>query len=369
MSTPALAARIKASQWTASVTLGGAALWAIFAALAGLRRAPFSIVELLFLLATLVIVPLGMELERCLNDSTGSSLHTALRFTQLAASVAVCIAFWLPPGGSAAIVGGVWLLECLLLAGERIRRSRRDRAATSLIVNLAYCDLIFGSAWLLISRAGWRPMGFQEPIILLTAIHFHYSGFATALSASATLGEFHRTKLAMTGLPALVWLIALLPFAVAAGFVFSPLLRFVAAIALSSAVTALAMVAWWFSSELRSGSARIFLRLASCAAAVAFSLVGIYAVSEFFNRNWITIPGMANSHGVLNGIGFVLLSMLAWLVELNESASEPHRFVDDGSDNARPVTPLSGLDRESALRPHPHPLPIPEFVARDLYDR
>lgn len=364
MSSSTLTARENASRWTASVTLGGAAVWATFAALAGLRRGPFSIIELLFLLAALVIVPLGIELEKILSHSPDSRLHYTLRMIQLPASLAVCVAFWLPPGRTAAILSGVWLLECLLLAGERFLRSRdKNDAPVSMIVNVAHADLILGAAWLVITRAGWRPMGFQEPIILLTAVHFHYSGFATALIAAATARQFDRRRLDLPGLSALVWLVALLPFAVAAGFVFSPLLRFVAAIALSSVVTALAMVSWWIASEFRGSASRVFLRVAAIAAAAAFSLAGVYAVSEFFQRGWITVPGMANSHGVLNGVGFVLLSLLAWLMEWNDPSGEPPRFKDQVGENTRPVA------RYGALRPDVRPAPIPDFVARDLYDR
>jgi hypothetical protein len=37
----------------------------------------------------------------------------------------------------------------------------------------------------LVSRAGLQPMGFQEPIVLLTSVHSQHSGFATALIPAA----------------------------------------------------------------------------------------------------------------------------------------------------------------------------------------
>ncbi len=265
------------------------------------------------------------------------------------------------------------MLQCALLAGRRLLQWRHEeRTAASLILNLAHFDLVLGAAWLLISRAGFRPMGFQEPIILLTAVHFHYSGFATALIASATLCEFQRRKLSMPGLPVLVWLIVLLPFVLAAGFVFSPLLRMVAAISLSTCVTALAMILWRLAGEWRSRPARTYLRAASWAAAAAFFLAGLYAVSEYFDKNWITIPGMANSHGVLNGLGFVLLAMLAWLIELHETEAE--NAVQQASSTARNSAdeqPAVAFARSTTALPSlgPEVLPTPDFVARDFYDR
>ncbi len=355
-------------RWNALVSLGGASVWAVFAMLAGLRRAPFGIIELLFLFAPLVIVPLGFELTRRLTGVGSSRIAGLTPLLQILATIAVSIAFWLPPDRTAGALSVAWLLLCLFLAADRFLQSRTEaRTGVSLILNLAYLDLILGAAWLVISRSGFRPMGFQEPIVLLTAVHFHYSGFATALIAAATLREFQRRNLVMPGVRVLIWLVVLLPFLLAAGFVFSPLLRFVAAIALATCVTALAMMLLWFTGELHSGPARVYLRAASCAALAAFSLAGIYAVSEYFGKDWITVPGMANSHGVLNGLGFVLFALLAWLIELQEGEAQDAR----GSDPVKVIrrTRSTVAFARSSGTAGLHASQGPEFVARDFYDR
>jgi len=181
------------SLWNPVLSLCGAAVWAALATLAGVERARFGIVELLFMFAPLVIVPLGLEL---ITRLTGARAHVdAARILQIPATLAVVVAFWLPPGRSAAILSTLWLLQCVLLAGRRFLDWRHEEhTAVSPILNLAHFDLLLGAAWLVLSRAGLRPMGFQEPIILLTAVHFHYSGFATALIASTTLREFDRSS-------------------------------------------------------------------------------------------------------------------------------------------------------------------------------
>jgi YndJ-like protein len=358
--------------WNSVASLCGAAVWAVFAALAGLRRAHFGIIELLFLFAPLVIVPLGLELTRRLAAVREGPGADPVSLLQIPAALAVSIAFWLPPGRTAAFLAAGWLLQCVLLAGRRFLHWRdEERMHISPILNLAHFDLILGAAWLVLSRAGFRPMGFQEPIILLTAVHFHYGGFATALIASATLRAFHQKKLNMPGLPVLVWLIALLPFVLATGFVFSPLLRMVAAISLSTCITALAMILWWLAGEWRSRTARIYVRAASWAAGAAFFLAGLYAVSEYFGKNWITIPGMANSHGVLNGLGFVQLAMLAWLIELREPESSTATQPASSPAKAPADTQTAMAFARSTATPGPRGaeiLPTPDFVARDFYD-
>jgi hypothetical protein len=352
----------------AVISLCGAATWALFALLAGLRRAPFGIIELLFLFAPLVIVPLGLELTRRLTGVGSSRVAGLTPVLQILATIAVSVGFWLAPGRTAAALSVAWLLLCLFLAADRFLQLRTEgRTSLSPILNLAYIDLILGAAWLVTSRAGFRPMGFQEPIVLLTAVHFHYSGFATALIASATLREFRRRNLVMPGVRVLIWLVVLLPFLLAAGFVFSPLLRLVAAISLATCVTALATILLWFAAEFHSGPARVCLRAACCVALAAFSLAGIYAVSEYFGRDWITVPGMANSHGVLNGLGFVLLALLAWLMELQVAEARDAR-------ESAPVKAIRSTRSTVAFARSTgtaglHPSQSPEFVARDFYDR
>lgn len=343
----------------ASMSLFGAALWTTVAILAGLHRVQLGIIELLFLLAPLVIVPLGLELANAV-ESPGVSLPRLLRLFPSFAAIAVCVALWIPSGRIAASLGSLWLIACVLLASARlINRPHTRYSLFPFAVDVAHLDLILGASWFVVSRAGWRPMGFQEPIILLTAVHFHYSGFAAAILAGSILRAAQWRTSRPSSLRVLVLLVMLLPFVLAAGFVFSPLLRFAAATALALVVTVLAGVMFWCATEFRSAVARMYVRSAACAAFIAFTLVPLYAIGEYFHRDWITIPAMANSHGVLNALGFVLLGLLGWLTELHT--------VGAGDDRRK----LPGLyDRSLGKERKPvQPARLPEFVARDFYDR
>ena len=68
---------------------------------------------------------------------------------------------------------------------------------------------------------------------------------------------------------------------------------------------------------MTSRAARVYLELALVAALTACSLTGVYAVGDYLGRGWLTMPRMAISHGVLNALGFVLSSRLAWLIVLH----------------------------------------------------
>ena len=348
------------------LSFAGAIIWAAIALLAGWHRARFGLIELLFLFAPLVVVPLGLQLVQVFAAYPDSRFAKALGIAQLPATLAASLAFWFAPGRNAGAVSSIWLLYCVLLGYERLRQSlKAEHTSFSWLLNIAYLDLIVGAAWLVISRSGLRPFGFQEPIILLTAIHFHYSGFATVLIASATLREFERRRIDLIGLHQLVWLIALLPYALAAGFVFSPWLRMISTIALSTSVTALAIISWWLAGDMRSQPARIYLRSAGITAAIAFSLAGLYAFSEFFGKDWITIPAMANSHGVLNALGFVQMSMLGWLIEYHHTdavgTTKPKEFLARNRRRPEGFAVLPNIPAGGHS--------VPEFVARDFYDR
>ena len=351
----------KENRYPAMVSLFGAAVWATAASLAGLHRVRIGITELLFLFAPLVIVPLGTELARVLEFLPETPISFLMRVFQWFAAIAVCASLWIPPGRTAAILSSFWLLLCVLLAFSRpIPQPRTCYSLLSFVLDVAHVDLILGACWLVVSRAGWRPMGFQEPIILLTAVHFHYSGFATAMIAASTL-SFARSRISSeASLRVLIVLAVLLPFALAAGFVFSPFLRFAAAMALAIVIAALAGIMFWGAREFRSTPARIYLRSAACAAFAAFTLAALYAIGEYFYKDWITIPGMANSHGVLNGLGFVLLGLLGWLTEL-------HAVDTSNGQGGRRRIAVYAHSREH--RRTVQRATLPEFLARDLYDR
>src|ERR1700693_1281694 len=66
----------------ALISLTGAFLWAAMAAAAGTRRAPLGVIELLLLFATLVTVPLGLELARLVSLPVIGRLGRAARAFQ-----------------------------------------------------------------------------------------------------------------------------------------------------------------------------------------------------------------------------------------------------------------------------------------------
>jgi hypothetical protein len=180
---------------------------------------------------------------------------------------------------------------------------------------VAKMDLAVGGMWFVASRIGMRPMGIQEPIGLLTAVHFHFAGFATALIAAATL-RFAEAW-ADRWLKWIVIPVVGMPYVVAAGFVVSPMLKMVGGILFSISVAVLAVFVRYYGRRARNSTARVLLQVAPACVFAGMVLSAVYAIADFRGSDLLPIPQMARTHGVLNAVGFCMFGLLGWLVEFD----------------------------------------------------
>jgi len=313
--------------WAPTCATAGAAVWAGTAVLARMGIARLGGMELLFLFAPLVIAPLGMELGRVLGAS-GRLEQIARRLQPAGAAFAVA-AMWLAPGRRAGLVAIGWLVICGLMAMGGVLVLGKDFADGSIrVTRIAMCmarlDLAVGGAWLVASRLGMRPMGIQEPIGLLTAVHFHFAGFATAMIAATTL-RFAEKREEHRWLRYLVLVVIGLPLVVAAGFVISPVVKMAAAFLFSASIACLAIFVRLYGRKAENPTARILLQGAAGAVFAGMVLSGTYAVADYMGSDILTIPQMARTHGILNAIGFCLLGLLGWLAESSQQISPGSR--------------------------------------------
>jgi hypothetical protein len=360
-------ARDDKAGWAAGWATAGTAVWAGIAVLARMGIARIGVIELMFLFAPLVIVPLGMELGRMGGFESGAArgLAGAAQTLQPLGAILAVVAVCLAPGERAGFLGVGWMVVCGLMATAGVVESgalvrsvagienllggapvatrvlpvfAQVPAVPSRLSRIAGCvariDLAVGGAWLVASRLGWRPMGIQEPIGLLTAVHFHFAGFATAMIAGSTL-QFAEARLAghdglLRWLRRVVVLVLGMPFVVAAGFVISPGLKMVAAMVFSASVAVLAGFVWMCAARVEVATARGFLRAAAGAVFVGMALSGTYAVADFVKSELLPIPRMASTHGVLNAVGFCLLGLLGWIVD-----SSAKTFTTEGAEEHR----------------------------------
>ncbi len=329
-----------------TILWAGAGLWAALATLA-LATGVYGVIETLVMLAVLVVVPLALDLaattlltteiteptEKSKNPysvfSVRSVVKNPLRAAQTLqpfAALAIPIAFLLPTGWPAGALALPWLLVCgfIALSGLLAFYQRRVRSIEDFVTSAGLLMIPIGGMHLVLSRLGQKSAGFGEPIVLLTAIHFHYTAFAAPLMA-AQLGKRVRAALA-PAFPfyaaAALGLIAATPLT-AIGFLFSPLLKVIAATLVCASVMALCPLALLIVPNLPTRTAKALVAFSAACGALGMALAAVYASGEFAGKLLVTIPQMAALHGMLNGLGFVTCGLLGWTLTAQAAAQSP----------------------------------------------
>ena len=301
----------------------GAFAWIALLGVARIRPIPVGVIEQLFLLAPLVIVPLGLRLADMSHrhGHSAGAYAFACRLQPFAAFLLVG-SFCLMPGITAALLALPWLLVSGLAGYAGCQRLLRGtyRRVEEACPDVGLLYLTIGAAWLVVSRFGRSFLGFEEPIVLLTAVHFHYTGFAAPIITGA-VGRMlsHSNSRARPLVRCLAIGVLAGPPLIAIGFVYSPWIQVVAVLWLSSSLAGVSLCALTLLPRMRHGAARGFVIISSFSGLAGMALAACYAVGEFTGHQWLSIPHMARIHGVVNAFGLTLCGLLAWIMEGLES--------------------------------------------------
>jgi hypothetical protein len=156
-------------------------------------------------------------------------------------------------------------------------------------------------------------MGFGDTIVLLTAVHFHFAGFAAPLLAGLT-GRHIAPKTSVMLTIAVVGVISGTPL-VAAGITGSPAVALLGAAVITVGLVLLAVVSMaYVLPTIRSTIVRVLLLISALAVVPAMMLACAYAYGIVFNQLIIDIPQMAMTHGLANAFGFSLCGLTAWTI-------------------------------------------------------
>lgn len=298
--------------------VGGAILWLALGAsrLAGLVQ--LTLIDVLFLLAPLVIVPLGLRLVRFDDGLPSRLLNLAMRVQPIGAALTV-VAFLLPTGVAAGVLATFWLLVCglaglaalaHLVAGRSVHPGR-------LIPAVAVGFMAFGAVWLVLSRAGIRPLGIDPQIVELTAVHFHFTGFAATLLAALVLIGLREEKSIwyQSALAAAVLLMLGSPVLAAGWGTPVHALQVLGAVLVAGGVIGTAAMTFFRATTLAEPRiARVLLRISALTPLLPMVLAVEYSTGRFFGFGTLDIHTMALIHGNLNAIGFSLLGLIAWSI-------------------------------------------------------
>ena len=304
------------NRWSEISAVAGSAVWL------GLWICPresLGLIERLLLLAVLVFTPLCIQLTATPNRNGAHSLpYRVARILQPFAALSAVVAFLLPAGTRAAFFTLPWLLLTGLLALHGLIRllprgfARVDEVAID--AGLIYVSV--GGAWLFLSRLGARPLGFSAVIVLLTAVHFHYSGFAAPILVGMAGQQIAKSDPSSWSIFRVLAVGVILGTPLlAVGITFSRALETLAALLLAGSLLAFSFVVIFdVAAGLRSTLVRILLRCSGASCALAMVLACIYATGAVIGLRFLKISEMARLHGMLNGLGFVLCGLVAWTI-------------------------------------------------------
>lgn len=293
--------------WTGSALAGGL-LWLpylLYLLASGIQTSQ-AVGEALLLWGSLVAVPLALGLVDPRSDPRSRRGRWALaRWGHLPCAITLLVALVVEPGTAAGLWSLPWLAFCgfVTLLGVLRFCERGGGPVHSIAVDAGLVFLVVGGIWTTASRFGSMLLGFAEPWVLLTGVHFHFAGLVLpivtgllARAAPGTLGSLASFGV-ITGVPlvatgitvgarglhAVEWLCALWMMAAAL-------------------LTAILLVRQKGPVALWVGGTCLF---------AAMLLVGVHATGVWVGGSWIGIPAMVLSHGILNAFGFAVPALVA----------------------------------------------------------
>jgi hypothetical protein len=268
----------------------------------------------LLLLAPLVLVSLGLRLVLPERRPWPWSWRTAFAL-QLPAVSLLLISFSMPAGTTAAALALPWLActGLLALCGLDRLRSRGFGPPEELAIDAGLAYIAIGGGWTVLSRYGARPLGFEDIIVLLTAIHFHYAGFAlpllTGLAGRALGGRIAR--IAAWGVIAGVPLVAI--GITGTQLRIAPLFECLASWVLAGS----GLLTAWLYLRLAARPdhprlRRVLWGVAGLSLAFGMVLAAVYGSRSLGGLAWLDVPWMRALHGTADALGFGLAGILGW---------------------------------------------------------
>ena len=296
-----------------AATFGGL-MWLILLVGSVLNTFRLSIFDLLFLLAPWVVVPLTLGLVPAINASPiASACCRTVRYLLLPGAALATLSFFLREDRIAGAFTWLWLAVAAALAVDGLDRLIRTRLQSfqEFCFGIGEGYALVGALWLLASRLGLQPVGFHEPIVLLTAVHFHYAGLMAAVLAGLAASENGAARAPLALRIALTCAV-LGPGLLGLAFLAGPKLKLAAVGLMLIGEFGIAVgtlrIGWTSAKEI---GGRLLLVGSACVIA-GMMLAAVWAVGEYPLHAFVNLEQMARYHGVLSSVGFGLCSLMGW---------------------------------------------------------
>jgi hypothetical protein len=267
-------------------------------------------VQILLLLAPAIVVPLALHDLRKFRPFPSTIKWNA------PAAASLLIAHILPAGPAAGFLAVPWLIfSTYLLRLVWISwPTQGGPGSPDRILRLgAFAYLSVGAAWALADRFAWQPLGFDPLIVLLTAVHFHYAGFALLWIGAKAL-PYCRARWERYLLSSIILGVPLTAIGITAShFNWSPGIEMASVLIMAAGGISLGLLylRMAITGKGQAGVRTLWL-LAGLALLLGMSLAILYGMRYLWPLPWLSIPWMYAVHGTLNSIGFALSAMLGW---------------------------------------------------------
>lgn len=301
----------------AKAAVVGAAIWLALLISALLNVVRLSIFDLLFLLAPWVVVPLVLGfVPATQSNSFFRACRLTVRFAMLPGAALTTVSFFLKEGRAAGVFVSLWLLVAAALALDALDRLVRTRLRSFQEFCFAFGEAyaLVGALWLLASRIGLQPVGFHEPIVLLTAVHFHYAGLMAAILA----GLASSSKNTPLSLRIALFCAVVGPGLLGLAFLAGPKLKLVAVGLVVIGEFGIAIGTFRIGWSAPKSIGRHLLMAGSVCVIFGMVLAGVWAVGEYPLHAFVNLEQMARYHGLLNSVGFGLCSLVGWTLMRRE---------------------------------------------------
>ena len=296
----------------------GAIVWGFTAALVpfdDLRS--FGYIVYALILAPLVIVPLALSMVATPLRWGGVSKWYWLPAIIHPVAVALAlVALTLPQGNFAAVLAIPYLFETVTLSlfGFSRLAIRGFKPIEELCVDIGgFFYLMVAGAWWLATCAGWS-LGYSPLIVELTAVHFHFAGFAVAIITGFMGRSIPRSAHFVRFCYQIVALTAVIcPIFVGFGIAFSPILEVTAVTIFVLSMIVLGIIlAFYIAPKQQNHISALLLTISGLALLMPMVLALLYGIGEVRGVDNIDLRIMAYAHGLLNAFGFALCGLLGW---------------------------------------------------------
>jgi hypothetical protein len=278
------------------------------------------------------VVPLAWGLTVC--DDVDDRPHRLRSIGAVLVPLgALCggVSLVLVPGVVAGGLAVVWALATATIALGGVARVLRRGLfpIEELAIDIGHSYVVVGGAWLVANRFGIALMGFQEPVVLYTATHFHFAGLAAPVIAGLVgrelgLRRSPGTETAVAA-PVLAWIARVsttivlggIPL-VAAGIIFSKSLEAPAAVLLSAGMLCLMglLVVIGVQRLRRREASGLLLIVAGLALMLSMSMAVLFATTASMTigaaEPLVPYATMVALHGSANALGFTCCALVAF---------------------------------------------------------